>query len=125
MGASHNRHALPKHWTIPGEQMQWRNTARLCGMTMGALIAAGATAQEWKPTKNVDIVVSSGAGRIARQAIEATSRCRTKNVEAADAWLSTELVYFGASQIDHGFHVSSFARSLIDTRQWMRSSSGG
>jgi putative tricarboxylic transport membrane protein len=31
-------------------------------MMMGALIAAGATAQEWKPTKNVDIVVSSGAG---------------------------------------------------------------
>jgi putative tricarboxylic transport membrane protein len=45
------------------------DTARVCGLLIAALAAAGAGAQDWKPTKNVDIVVSSGAGGAAdRQA---------------------------------------------------------
>jgi putative tricarboxylic transport membrane protein len=42
--------------------MRWRDTARACGLPIALLIAAAASAQEWKPTKNVDIVVNSGAG---------------------------------------------------------------
>ncbi len=42
--------------------MKCCHTARLCGLLIGALVAAGASAQEWKPAKNIDIVVSSGAG---------------------------------------------------------------
>jgi putative tricarboxylic transport membrane protein len=36
--------------------------ARACGLLMCALIAAGSSAQDWKPSRNVDIVVNSGAG---------------------------------------------------------------
>ena len=39
-----------------------RRTARACGLIFGALITLGASAQEWKPARNVDIVVNSGAG---------------------------------------------------------------
>lgn len=45
-------------------QMWW-----LCGGIAAALVAGAAMAQEWKPQKNVDLVVSAGAGGAAdRQA---------------------------------------------------------
>jgi putative tricarboxylic transport membrane protein len=41
----------------------------VCALLISAIIASGASAQDWKPTRNVDIVVSSGAGGAAdRQA---------------------------------------------------------
>jgi putative tricarboxylic transport membrane protein len=42
--------------------MHWYDMARVCGVLIGALIAAGAGAQQWKPSRNVDIIVNSGAG---------------------------------------------------------------
>ncbi|HEX9672725.1 MAG TPA: tripartite tricarboxylate transporter substrate binding protein [Burkholderiales bacterium] len=39
-----------------------RNSKAICGWIACCVIAGTATAQEWKPERNVDIVVASGAG---------------------------------------------------------------
>jgi len=41
-----------------------RTSMVICGCAAGLIVAASAAAQEWKPARNVDIVVASGAGGV-------------------------------------------------------------
>jgi len=50
-------------------QWKWRRPALIAGLIGAFVLTVSSAAQEWKPSRNVDIIVSSGAGGAAdRQA---------------------------------------------------------
>lgn len=60
----------------------------ICAMAAGCLAAGAAHAQEWKPSKNVEIVVSSGAGG----ASDRSARVTQKLLQANPAFPSLSVV---------------------------------
>jgi len=50
-------------------QWKWRRPALIAGLIGAFVLTVSSAAHEWKPSRNVDIIVSSGAGGAAdRQA---------------------------------------------------------
>lgn len=92
----------------------------VCGWMAGCIVAGAASAQEWKPARNVDIVVASGAGgssdrsaRVVQKLLQANPVFPSVSVTNRPGGGGTVAFAFMSQHAGDPHYISTFSATMV------------
>jgi putative tricarboxylic transport membrane protein len=107
-------------YTIIREEEKMRNSMVICGCAAGLIVAGAVAAQEWKPGRNVDIVVASGAGgssdrtaRVVQRLLQANPAFPSISVSNRQGGGGTVAWTYLAQQPGDAHFIATFSPTMV------------